>query len=207
MEREELGMMKLKKIDGGMYCFLLTFDPTTEMVNIVDLQANTNSIGSLPAQSAKTEILSPNNMNDQKPEAETFNQKKSMEASSKPVAVAHPKMRSEEKVAAPVEKVKVIEQVPKMSKEVKPAREYRPHELLSRREAGAYLGVSEQTLAIWKCTGRYNLPYLKIGRLVKYKVADLDAFLDRVKHDPETPQMKSKLPTRPTYANNRKLEF
>lgn len=52
-------------------------------------------------------------------------------------------------------------------------------ELLTRREAAAYLGVSEQTLAIWKCTGRYNLPYIKIGRLVKYKLSDLDAFIAR----------------------------
>jgi len=52
-------------------------------------------------------------------------------------------------------------------------------ELLNRREAAAYLGVSEQTLAIWKCTGRYNLPYVKIGRLVKYKKSDLDAFIQR----------------------------
>lgn len=52
-------------------------------------------------------------------------------------------------------------------------------ELLTRREAATYLGVSEQTLAIWKCTGRYNLPYIKIGRLVKYKKADLDAFITR----------------------------
>ncbi|MBX3151512.1 helix-turn-helix domain-containing protein [Candidatus Obscuribacterales bacterium] len=52
-------------------------------------------------------------------------------------------------------------------------------ELLTRREAATYLGVSEQTLAIWKCTGRYNLPYIKIGRLVKYKKADLDAFIAR----------------------------
>jgi excisionase family DNA binding protein len=52
-------------------------------------------------------------------------------------------------------------------------------ELLTRREAAAYLGVSEQTLAIWKCTGRYSLPYIKIGRLVKYKRADLDDFIKR----------------------------
>ncbi|MBA3858317.1 MAG: DNA-binding protein [Cyanobacteria bacterium PR.3.49] len=51
--------------------------------------------------------------------------------------------------------------------------------LLTRREAAVYLGVSEQTLAIWKCTGRYNLPYIKIGRLVKYKLTDLDAFIAR----------------------------
>jgi len=43
-------------------------------------------------------------------------------------------------------------------------------ELLSRKEAADYLGVTEQTLAIWKCTGRYNLAYVKIGRLVKYKL-------------------------------------
>ena len=52
-------------------------------------------------------------------------------------------------------------------------------DLLNRREAAAYLGISEQTLAIWKCTGRYSLPYVKIGRLVKYKRADLDAFISR----------------------------
>jgi excisionase family DNA binding protein len=55
---------------------------------------------------------------------------------------------------------------------------FRP-ELLSRKEASAYLGISEQTLAIWKCTGRYNLPCVKIGRLVKYKRTDLDAFIAR----------------------------
>lgn len=52
-----------------------------------------------------------------------------------------------------------------------------PTVLLSRREAAAYLGVSEQTLAIWKCCGRYGLSYVKIGRLVKYRKADLDAFI------------------------------
>jgi excisionase family DNA binding protein len=50
-------------------------------------------------------------------------------------------------------------------------------ELLTRREAAAYLGISEHTLAIWKCSGRYQLPFVKIGRLVKYKKSDLDAFI------------------------------
>jgi len=52
-------------------------------------------------------------------------------------------------------------------------------ELLSRKEAADYLGVTEQTLAIWKCTGRYNLAYVKIGRLVKYRRSDLNAFINR----------------------------
>lgn len=52
-------------------------------------------------------------------------------------------------------------------------------ELLSRRAAAVYLGVSETTLAIWKCSGRYSLPVIKVGRLAKYRRADLDAFLER----------------------------
>lgn len=51
------------------------------------------------------------------------------------------------------------------------------NELLSRRQAAAYLGVREQTLAIWKCTGRYSLPCIKVGRLVKYRRSDLDRFI------------------------------
>jgi excisionase family DNA binding protein len=50
-------------------------------------------------------------------------------------------------------------------------------ELLSRVEAAAYLGVARQTLAIWACTNRYDLPYVKIGKLVKYRKSDLDAFI------------------------------
>lgn len=51
--------------------------------------------------------------------------------------------------------------------------------LLSRKEAAAYLGVAEQTLALWKCTGRYGLKCVKIGRLVKYRKQDLDAFIGK----------------------------
>ena len=49
--------------------------------------------------------------------------------------------------------------------------------LLTREEAAARLGVKAQTLAVWASTGRYSLPFIKVGRLVKYRQADLDAFL------------------------------
>lgn len=52
-------------------------------------------------------------------------------------------------------------------------------ELLSRKEAAEYLGLSEQTLAIWKSSARYSLPLIKVGRLAKYRRSDLDAFLER----------------------------
>ena len=52
-------------------------------------------------------------------------------------------------------------------------------DLLSRQDAAIYLGVTVRTLAVWKCTGRYDLPCVKIGRLAKYRKSDLDAFIAR----------------------------
>lgn len=49
--------------------------------------------------------------------------------------------------------------------------------LLTRQQAAQYLGVSPDTLAVWACTKRYPLPFIKIGRLAKYRQADLDAFI------------------------------
>jgi hypothetical protein len=48
---------------------------------------------------------------------------------------------------------------------------------LNRRDAAAYLGVAASTLAVWSSTNRYNLPYVKMGRLVQYRIADLDNFI------------------------------
>lgn len=49
--------------------------------------------------------------------------------------------------------------------------------LLSRKEAAIILGVEPGTLAVWACTKRHNLPYVKIGRYVKYRQEDIDAFI------------------------------
>jgi len=51
--------------------------------------------------------------------------------------------------------------------------------LLTREQAAHYLGVTPRTLAVWACNKRYNLPFVKVGRLVKYRKADLDAFIAR----------------------------
>ena len=51
--------------------------------------------------------------------------------------------------------------------------------LLTRKDAAEYLGITEHTLAVWQSTGRYNLPCIKIGRLAKYKLNDLDDFIQR----------------------------
>lgn len=39
------------------------------------------------------------------------------------------------------------------------------------------LGVSIRTLATWRSTGRHSLPYVKIGRLVRYREHDVREWL------------------------------
>ena len=50
--------------------------------------------------------------------------------------------------------------------------------LLTRQQAAEYLGVNTQTLAVWASTGRYGLPYAKVGAKALYFRADLDAWLE-----------------------------
>ena len=50
-------------------------------------------------------------------------------------------------------------------------------QLLSRKEASKFLGVQENTLAVWATNKRYKLPFYKVGRLVKYKISDLEKFI------------------------------
>jgi len=55
----------------------------------------------------------------------------------------------------------------------------------SSHEAANILGVAPETLAIWRCTKRYPLPYIKIGRKVFYKGADIQAFIESRTINPE----------------------
>jgi excisionase family DNA binding protein len=50
-------------------------------------------------------------------------------------------------------------------------------ELLSRDDAARYMNVRPQTLACWASSGRYGLRYIRVGRSVRYRKSDLDAWL------------------------------
>ena len=49
--------------------------------------------------------------------------------------------------------------------------------LLSREEAASFLHLRPQTLAVWRSTGRYNLPVIRVGSRVRYRLSDLEKFL------------------------------
>lgn len=51
-------------------------------------------------------------------------------------------------------------------------------EILGNTDAAEYIGVTPRTLEVWRCTKRYQIPFIKVGRLVKYRKSALDAFLD-----------------------------
>jgi excisionase family DNA binding protein len=50
--------------------------------------------------------------------------------------------------------------------------------LLSDHDAAKYLDLANGTLAVWRCNGRYNIPFIKIGAKVRYRRSDLDAWLE-----------------------------
>jgi predicted DNA-binding transcriptional regulator AlpA len=50
-------------------------------------------------------------------------------------------------------------------------------ELLTGDQTAAKIGVEPQTLAVWRSTKRYGLPYIKVGHLVRYKLSDIEAWL------------------------------
>lgn len=52
-------------------------------------------------------------------------------------------------------------------------------ELVSRQEAADILNVQPQTLAKWASAQRYDLPYIKVGKAVRYRRSDLREFMDR----------------------------
>jgi len=49
--------------------------------------------------------------------------------------------------------------------------------LVSEKEACKILDCRPNTLAVWRTNKRYDLPFYKIGRLVKYKISDLEEFI------------------------------
>ncbi|MDP5131160.1 MAG: helix-turn-helix domain-containing protein [Paraglaciecola sp.] len=54
--------------------------------------------------------------------------------------------------------------------------------LLTPLQVAERLGVTTGTLAVWRCNGTTQIPYVKIGRVVRYRERDIVAFLDGQTH-------------------------
>jgi len=52
-------------------------------------------------------------------------------------------------------------------------------DLIDENAAAEILDLAPGTLSVWRSTGRYKLPFLKIGRKVRYRRADLLAWLEK----------------------------
>ena len=55
--------------------------------------------------------------------------------------------------------------------------------LLTAAEAATFLRVSVGTLTQWRCTARVKVPFVKVGSLVRYQLADLARFVQERRHD------------------------
>jgi excisionase family DNA binding protein len=51
--------------------------------------------------------------------------------------------------------------------------------LLDEAKTAEVLGVTKGTLQVWRSTKRYPLPYVKVGRSVRYRMSDIEAFLQQ----------------------------
>ena len=50
-------------------------------------------------------------------------------------------------------------------------------DLLTPKEAAAYLRTTPKTLAVWRSTRRVVIAYVKQGRSIRYRLSDIEAFL------------------------------
>jgi len=55
--------------------------------------------------------------------------------------------------------------------------------LISAEQAADYLDVTTRTLANWRSRGFPNVPFSKIGRCVRYRLSDLDAYIAKHSHN------------------------
>lgn len=54
-----------------------------------------------------------------------------------------------------------------------------PNRLLTEEQAAIVLDVKNpQTLAVWRSNKRYAIPYIKIGRNVRYRLGDLQDWMN-----------------------------
>ena len=73
---------------------------------------------------------------------------------------------------------------PPFNSEVEMANELTPTEvLMTPIEVSKLLRVPLSTLAVWRCTQRVSLPFVKVGHAVRYVRADIDRMIQGRHHE------------------------
>ena len=57
-----------------------------------------------------------------------------------------------------------------------------PERLVNTKELAKYIGITEGTARVWVC--HKKIPYVKVGRLVKFDLNAIDAWVDKNKVEP-----------------------
>ena len=52
-----------------------------------------------------------------------------------------------------------------------------PARYLRAEQAAEFLGTTANTLGVWRCKRTVQIPYIKVGKSVKYRLSELKAFL------------------------------
>ena len=60
-----------------------------------------------------------------------------------------------------------------------PPKPKQPDRLVPAKEAAEYLGVAPGTLTQWRYKGFGGPPWVKVGRVVRYRMTDLEAWIER----------------------------
>lgn len=55
--------------------------------------------------------------------------------------------------------------------------------LLHPEKVASLLGVTEGTLAVWRTTRRYPLRWIKVGRVIRYRLEDVERFIALRTHE------------------------
>lgn len=50
---------------------------------------------------------------------------------------------------------------------------------LTTEQTALVLDVKPNTLSVWRCTGKHNLPFIKTGKSPRYRLSDVVAFMGR----------------------------
>ncbi len=56
-----------------------------------------------------------------------------------------------------------------------------PEELLNTAETAAILRIGKSTLEQDRCYGRLGLPFVRLGRSIRYRRSDVEAYLKNLK--------------------------